>query len=86
MGENPCSLHILILAIESDEPLHLCVSAKYYELYGKACVLVEDLLTKIYGEYKIYCEEMKIGHDPEMAIKKIECFNPKNENIEPLMM
>ena len=78
-------MEIKLILIESDEPLHLCVSAKYYELYGKACVLVEDLLTKIYGEYKTYCDEMKIDHDPEMAIKKIECFNPKSENTDPLL-
>ena len=65
----------------------MCVSAKYYDLYMKACVLVEDLLTKIYSEYKNYCKDMNIDFDPEMAIKKIECFNSKpSENQEPLLM
>ena len=75
------------MPIVFDEPLHLCVSAKYYELYVKACVLVEDLLTKIYSEYKNYCKEMGVSFDPEMAIKKIECFNPKSsDNPDPLLL
>lgn len=71
---------IKLIFLESDEPLHLCVSAKYFELYGKACSLVEDLLVKIYAEYKSFCSEMKIENPPEMIIKKIECFNPKGDN------
>ena len=40
---------------ESDEPLHLCISAKNQEEMNKACKLVENLLNKIYEDYKIYC-------------------------------
>ena len=40
---------------ESDEPLHLCISAKNQEEMKNACILVENLLNKIYEDYKIYC-------------------------------
>ena len=40
---------------ESDEPLHLCISAKNKEEMNKACILVEKLLNKIYDDYKAFC-------------------------------
>lgn len=40
---------------ESPEPLHLCVSSKYYEKYLEACKLVEKLLKDLYYEYNSYC-------------------------------
>lgn len=40
---------------ESPEPLHLCVSSKYYEKYIEACKLVEKLLKDVYCEYNNYC-------------------------------
>lgn len=40
---------------ESPEPLHLCVSSKYYEKYVQACKLVEKLLREVYQEYNNYC-------------------------------
>ena len=40
---------------ESDEPLHLCISAKDQEQINKACKLVDNLLNKIYEDYKNYC-------------------------------
>lgn len=36
---------------ESDEPLHLCVSAKNYNAYKTACFHVEELLEKIFEEF-----------------------------------
>ncbi|CAD8107152.1 unnamed protein product [Paramecium primaurelia] len=39
---------------ESQEPLHLCVSSKHNHLFLKACQLVEQLLIKIYDEYKLF--------------------------------
>lgn len=60
---------------ESDEPLHLCVSAKYHEIYTNACKYVENLLSRIYEEYKDHNKNSCIYPDSEMAIKKIECFN-----------
>jgi len=58
--------------------LHLCVSAKYIEVYNKACELVEDLLSKIYTEYKTFCKTSGQNSNSEMAIKKIECFSHKD--------
>lgn len=40
---------------ESPEPLHLCVSSKYYEKYTEACKLVEKLLRDVYQEYNNFC-------------------------------
>ena len=40
---------------ESPEPLHLCVSSKYFEKYTEACGLVEKLLKDVYVEYNNYC-------------------------------
>lgn len=39
---------------ESDEPLHLCVSTKNYNVYKTACMHVEDLLDKIFEEFVFY--------------------------------
>lgn len=58
---------------ESDEPLHLCVSAKYYDIYSKACELVENLLGKIYSEYRNF---HKHGPAIELSVKKVESFTP----------
>ena len=49
----------------------MCVSAKYLDLYSKACELVENLLHKIYSEYRTYCK----GNVPyDLTVKKIESF------------
>lgn len=40
---------------ESPEPLHLCVSSKYFDKYNEACKLVEKLLKDVYQEYNNYC-------------------------------
>ena len=42
---------------ESDEPLHLCISAKYEPIYMTSCKLVEDLLNKIYQDYLGYLDK-----------------------------
>jgi hypothetical protein len=62
---------------ESDEPLHLCVSAKYIDLYSKACELVESLLTKIYADYKSH---NKVAPYSELHVRKIESFFGKPES------
>lgn len=61
---------------ESDEPLHLCVSAKYQDLFTKSCELVEALLLKIYSEYKTYGK-----NHPSMCltIKKVDSSGGKGE-------
>ena len=55
---------------ESDEPLHLCISAKNQEEMNKACILVENLLNKIYEDYKIYClKNNKLPAVNQLAIR-----------------
>jgi hypothetical protein len=56
--------------------LHLCVSAKYMDIYSKACELVETLLTKIYSDYKSH---NKGSPHAELHVKKIESFIGKPE-------
>lgn len=60
---------------ESDDPLHLCISASNQESIKKACKLVSELLDKIYEEYCLYCIKMKINPLSQIAIK-IEGGNP----------
>ena len=59
--------------VESDEPLHLCVSSKTKEQLNKACFLVNKLFDKIYEEYKNFCK--KSG-----KTLKIEKIGRKMEN------
>jgi hypothetical protein len=60
---------------ESDEPLHLCISAKNQEEMKKACGLVDDLLNKIYDEYKKYCIKNNIIPIAQQLAKRIDCGN-----------
>ena len=53
---------------ESDEPLHLCISAKNKEGMEKASECVNDLLNKIYEDYKKHC--VKNGIKPISEISK----------------
>lgn len=46
---------------ESNEPLHLCVSAKNLKVYKLACNAVEKLLNKIYEDYLAYLKK----NDPD---------------------
>ena len=57
---------------ESDEPLHLCISAKVEPIYGASCKLVEDLLNKIYEDYKGYLTKNGSSQDKEklQSLKK----------------
>ena len=54
---------------ESDEPLHLCISAKNQEGMKKACECVNDLLNKIYDDYKKFCNKNGIVPLPKIANK-----------------
>ena len=60
---------------ESDEPLHLCISAKNQEEMKKACGLVDDLLNKIYDEYKKYCIKNNITPVASQLANRIDCGN-----------
>ena len=60
---------------ESDEPLHLCISAKNQEEMKRACALVDDLLNKIYDEYKKYCIKNNISPIAPQLANRIDCGN-----------
>lgn len=44
---------------ESKEPLHLCISSRFYDKYKLACDMAQELLLNVYEEYKKYCEKLK---------------------------
>jgi len=72
---------------ESDEPLHLCVSAKYHEVYANACKYVEQLLCRIYEEYKDHTKlnlqiQSRVDHMPEMSVNKSKSENNPNQKID----
>ena len=60
---------------ESEEPLHLCISAKNPEDMKKACLLVDDLLDKIHGDYKKYCQENNVNPIDTKIAMRIESKN-----------
>ena len=64
---------------ESDEPLHLCISAKNQEGMKKACECVNDLLNKIYDDYKKFCNKNGIVPIPKIA-NKIDIGNSNVHN------
>ena len=60
---------------ESDEPLHLCISAKNPEEMKKACLLVDKLLDTIHEDYKEYCNKNKITPLSTQIAARIENKN-----------
>ena len=60
---------------ESNETLHLCISSKHQEGLIKAIELVENLLNKIYEDYKKHCIKKGINFPPKLANKIIENYN-----------
>ena len=60
---------------ESDEPLHLCISAKNQEEMKKACAKVDDLLNKIYEDYKKFCIKNNITPVAPQLANRIDCGN-----------
>jgi len=59
---------------ESEEPMHLCVSSKYLEVYNMACQLVEELLNNLYREYDNYFRKSGRKFHTSLKIKRIEAF------------
>jgi hypothetical protein len=57
---------------ESNDPLHLCISSRFYDKYLVACNHVQELIMNVYEEYKRFCEKNKREPKMELAIKKIE--------------
>ncbi|CAK93751.1 unnamed protein product (macronuclear) [Paramecium tetraurelia] len=68
---------------ESQEPLHLCVSSKHNHLFLRACQLVEQLLIKIYDEYKMFGLS-KGKKSFNFGIKKVQ--QPLKSVIKPNFM
>ena len=54
---------------ESDDPLHLCISAKNQDSLKKACGLVSELIGKIYEDYKKHCHKSGVPPLPKIANK-----------------
>jgi RNA recognition motif-containing protein len=70
---------------ESPEPLHLCVSSKYYEKYTEGCKLVEKLLKDVYQEYNNFCRwRGKHRGGVKYNVKKVEnnpaCYLSNHSN------
>ena len=59
------------LSKESDEPLHLCISARTKEQLNHACFLVNNLFEIIYDEYKIFCQKKGIKPKTDRIARKI---------------
>lgn len=57
---------------ESNEPLHLCISSRYFDKYQTACNHVQELIMNVYEEYKRFCEKNKKEPKPDLQVKKIE--------------
>ena len=56
---------------ESDEPLHLCISAKTKDQLNHACFLVNKLFEIINDEYKIFCQKKGIKPKSDKIARKI---------------
>lgn len=67
------------MKMESDEPLHLCVSSKKFEYTIKACNMVNELLERTYEDYFRYCEKMNLIPIKQIAIQ-IYCGNSTQNN------
>lgn len=61
---------------ESDEELHLCVSANSEIKFKQACNLVEALLEQVYEEYSVFTQE-NYEMPTTLRIKKSETFRPR---------
>ena len=64
---------------ESDEPLHLCISAKNPEDMKKACLLVDELLKRIHEDYKQFCQENNVMPTNTQIAMRID---NKNSNFK----
>ena len=66
---------------ESDEPLHLCISAKNKEGMEKASECVNDLLNKIYEDYKKHCVKNGIKPISKIANRIVGGNSVHNKGI-----
>jgi len=71
--EGPCQE-------ESNEPLHMCVSSKYYDKFLVASNEVEKLLVQIYKDYQIYLLQKGI-RAPLLRIKKCDNLGLRERSV-----
>lgn len=68
--------------LESDEPLHLCISSKFYDKYRRACALVQELIINVYEEFKRFCERNGKIPTTNLTIQKEESISSRrNYNL-----
>ncbi len=58
--------------VECKEPLHLCLSSRYYDKYSMAKKRVSGLLHKIYADYKTHCIRRGFLPAPELQVRLTE--------------
>lgn len=64
---------------ESNEPLHLCISCRYYDKYLLACKAVEDLINNVYNDFKRFCDKHGHKYDSDLKVKKTESFSGRRQ-------
>ena len=74
---------------ESKEPLHLCISSRFYPQYVNACYQIEQLLLNVYEEFKKFCERNKRDIKASsgggiLQIKKFETVTGRRSQVQPL--
>jgi len=70
-----------LIILESDEPLHLCISSKFLDKYKQSCSLVQELINNVYEEYKRFCSKnCKLGVS-KLKIKKEEGISSRKNTI-----
>jgi hypothetical protein len=68
---------------ESNEPLHLCISSRYFDKYQIACNHVQELILNVYEEYKRFCEKTKKEPIKDLQIKKVETVTGRRSVPQP---
>ena len=63
--------------LESDEPLHLCISSKFQDKYRRACTLVQELIISVYEEYKRFCDRNGKYPSSNLTIQKEESVSSR---------
>lgn len=74
----------MFVNIESDEPLHLCISSKFYDRFKLAINSVQELIHNVYDEYKKYCEKNNKTAVPALAIRKDESISSRKSTIKDI--
>ena len=67
--------------LESDEPLHLCISSKFQDKYKRACTLVQELIISVYEEFKRFCERNGKTPSTNLTIQKEESVSSRRAGL-----